>query len=273
MADMHKKKILFTDIDDTLVTTDKKLTDESRQAIEDFLAAGNIFAISTGRALSGASNLMKDIGFYGRKNTYICAFNGGQIFDTCKEETLYKKALSDADIRLADEWAHDFKIHLQAYTDTAVITESYNGNLQKYCDINRLPYEIVSDLADAAPASCKLLAIDYGDPELVTRFRTFLLGQKLQTMDIFMSNQWLLEIVPKGVSKGAALHFLANHLNIPIAYTISAGDQENDLPMIVEAGVGCAMANAVDALKSSADYITENDNNHSGIAEIIRKFG
>ena len=53
---------------------------------------------------------------------------------------------------------------------------------------------------------------------------------------------------------------------------MSAGDQENDISMIEAAGVGCAMANAVPACKEAADYITEADCDHDGLAEIIEKF-
>ena len=61
-------------------------------------------------------------------------------------------------------------------------------------------------------------------------------------------------------------------LQIPLANTVAAGDQENDISMIEAAAVGAAMKNATDAVKASADYITENDCNHSGVAEILRKF-
>ena len=53
---------------------------------------------------------------------------------------------------------------------------------------------------------------------------------------------------------------------------MAAGDQENDISMIEASAVGAAMKNATDAVKASADYITENDCNHSGVAEILRKF-
>ena len=75
-----------------------------------------------------------------------------------------------------------------------------------------------------------------------------------------------------GVSKGDAVRRLAALLGVPIERTIAVGDQENDLPMIRAAGIGCAMANATDALKAEADYVTERDADHSGVAEIIKKF-
>lgn len=274
MPEVSAKKILFTDIDETLVTTDKHLTEENREAIEEFLSRGNIVAISTGRALSGASNLARDLGLYGRPNTYICAFNGGQIFDTYKEKTLFRKGLDRNQVRLAVSFAREYGIHIHAYPDREVISETDNDNLRKYCRLQKLPSKIVPDLADAIEGTtCKLLAIDFASPERVTEFRSLITDKVSDTMDIFNSNPWLLEIVPKGINKGNALRSLAEHLHVPIENTISAGDEENDIPMIRAAGVGCAMKNARQELKNAADYVTVNDNNHSGIAEILRKFG
>ena len=65
---------------------------------------------------------------------------------------------------------------------------------------------------------------------------------------------------------------LCKHFNIPIENSVAAGDEENDLTMIKEAGIGVAMKNASDKPKAIADYITTNDNDHDGIAEIIYKF-
>ena len=53
---------------------------------------------------------------------------------------------------------------------------------------------------------------------------------------------------------------------------VACGDEENDISMVQIAGVGVAMANARKELKDAADYVTVNDNNHSGIAEVINKF-
>ena len=270
------RKILFTDVDDTLVTTDKKLTDRNMKAIDSFLDAGNIFAVSTGRALSAAKNLLKDLGYEGRQGVYICAFNGGQIFDVFSDKTLFRSALTQDQVDMVNQCAREYGIHLQAYSDTEVLSETDNENLRKYCRIQKLPSRIVPDLARAAgSSSCKRLVIDYEDPARVSSFREYLsrkLGQD-DSVSFFYSNQYLLEVVPKGISKGYALRFLAEYLNIPVRNTISAGDAENDIPMIEAAGVGCAMANGTPAIRKAADYVTECDNNHDGIAEILRKFG
>ena len=61
-------------------------------------------------------------------------------------------------------------------------------------------------------------------------------------------------------------------MGIPIANSVSAGDENNDISMIKSAGIGCAVANARPEVKAAADYVTERDNNQAAIAEIIKKF-
>lgn len=274
MQNSSYKKILFSDIDETLVTTDKRLTDENRSAIMHFLDTGNALAVSTGRALAGALHLMENLGLTGRKGIYLCAYNGSQIYDVYAGRTLYRRGLDAEDVRLVNRCTKEYGIHLQAYSDTAVLTETDDDNLRQYCEIQHLPFEIVPDLADAVKLPTgKLLAIDFSDPSRVQTFCTLLRGRLSGKMNVFLSNEFLLEIVPNGIDKGFAVSFLAKELSVPIENTISAGDQENDIPMIIAAGHGCAVSNGIQALKDAADYVTEHDNNHSAIAEILRKFG
>ena len=61
-------------------------------------------------------------------------------------------------------------------------------------------------------------------------------------------------------------------MDIPVSQTIAAGDECNDISMIRAAGTGCAVANALEEVKEAADYVTERDNNHSAIAEIVERF-
>ena len=101
-----------------------------------------------------------------------------------------------------------------------------------------------------------------------------LVGQKryLDQFHLFFSDKLYLELVTAGVSKGAAVETLCQLLSIPIANSIAVGDAENDISMIQAAHTGAVMANASDRIKQFGNYITEADNNHSGVAEVIRKF-
>ena len=267
------KVLFFSDIDDTLVNTDKTLCEENRIAIEAFLSKGNLFVISTGRALTGACNLLKKLGLYGKENLLVSSSNGAIVYDTFREKELLRRPIPLDLVVEAFDLARDFGIFIQTYTDTSVIAETDCESLQKYVSIQNLPVEICSNIRDAniAPPP-KLLCLDYAHPEKITQFREFFQERMAGRLDCFQSNAWLLEIVFPGVNKGSSLRFIAEQNNIPIDHTISAGDAENDLPMIIEAGIGCAMKNADEALKAKADYVTEHDNNHAGVAEILYRF-
>ncbi len=267
------KIIFFSDIDETLVNTDKTLCPENRDALDRFLADGNLFAICTGRALSGASNLLRELGFYGRENVLICGYNGGLIYDTFSGEELLRETIPTDLMYEAFDLAREFGIHIHTYTDTAVVSESDNEHLRTYLSVQDLPViytDNIRNLQIAPPA--KLLCLDFRDPERITQFRAYFNEHMEGRLACFQSNPCLLEIMPPGIDKGTALKYLAQKKNIPISNTVSAGDEENDIPMILAAGIGCAMANAKDEVKKAADYVTVHDNNHGGVAEILHRF-
>ena len=267
------KVLFFSDIDETLVNTDKTLSDENRAALGKFLAKGNVFVISTGRALRGAANLMKKLGLYGKENTLISSSNGAIVYDTFHEKELLRRPVPMDLVTEAFDLARDFGIFMQTYTDTSVVAEADSISLQRYISLQQLPVEFCGNIRNAVIAPPpKLLCLDYEHPERITQFRKVFEQKMKGRLDCFQSNASLLEIVLPGVNKGSSLRFIAEHFGIPIDHTISAGDAENDLPMIVAAGIGCAMLNAEQALKQQADYITERDNNHSGVAEILYRF-
>jgi Cof subfamily protein (haloacid dehalogenase superfamily) len=84
------------------------------------------------------------------------------------------------------------------------------------------------------------------------------------------SNPNYLEIVPLGVHKAEALRSLAATLGLDLSQVAAIGDGLNDIEMLSESGVGIAMGNAPDAVKSVADWVT-GTNNEAGVARAVRK--
>ena len=107
---------------------------------------------------------------------------------------------------------------------------------------------------------------------MLEEFRAAALSRVGDRIRLFTSNPWYMECAPKGISKGEAVLRLCAHTGIPVERSVSAGDSENDLEMIAAAGIGCAMANATEGCRAAADYVTEKDCDHSGVAEIIERF-
>ena len=90
--------------------------------------------------------------------------------------------------------------------------------------------------------------------------------------DVSYSSNRYLEFNRKGVNKGAGLLKLAETLGVDQKDTIAIGDNFNDLAMIQAAGLGIGVANSVAGIRPDCQYITEHDNNHDAISEVIEKF-
>ncbi len=264
--------IFFTDLDDTLLNSSKELSPGNREALETLLKRSDVIALSTGRALQSARAQAQKLGLAG-KNCYLICFNGAQIFDTESETLLFQRSVPMRYVRELFDAAHAFGVPIQTYSSTHVLAEKDSRSLRKYCEIQDLPCQIFEDVTrHLTQEPAKLLAIDYENPQRVVEFRKQIAQPYEGKLDLFQSHPALLEIVPPGVNKGAAVRILCERLNIPLENTVAAGDAENDLSMIEAAHVGAAMKNAVPLLKEHADYITQNDHNHDGAAEIVQRF-
>ena len=90
-------------------------------------------------------------------------------------------------------------------------------------------------------------------------------------LDIFFSEDYFLEVVPKGVAKDKSLEALLDKIGIKREELIACGDGMNDLPMIEYAGLGVAMENAYPKVKESADVIAPS-NDDDGVAYIMEKY-
>ena len=82
-----------------------------------------------------------------------------------------------------------------------------------------------------------------------------------------------IEVTAAGVNKGESLLALADHLGIPCEATLAVGDSENDRAMLEKAGVAAVMANGMEQIRKLADIVSENDNDHDGVAEIFARLG
>ncbi len=263
-------KAFFIDIDCTLLCDDKTLSERNRKALHDALDKGNKIILSTGRSTGSAITLSKMLGL-NRPGCYALAFNGCVIVDLYTSTVIATRSqLEPFEIHAIGREACRRGIHAQIYTNFEVITvPRFNDALiDDYCQKRFLKKRIIDDFDGYDAPSCKLLLTELHEYEKLVSFREFVLSG-FPECDAYFSDRIFLEVVKKGIDKGAALHILAELLKIPVCDTVAVGDAENDIPMIKAAGIGFAMKNAADAVKASADRITLSDNNHDAIAEII----
>ncbi len=266
-------KILFLDIDDTLVNQKKEIPQENILAIQKAVDQGHKIVICSGRPLAATLPIVEQLGLT-EEGCYAIAFNGAQIYDCYHQKTLVRETLTLEETRYVYRAAQKAGIHVQTYDaeDTVLLSEE-DEEVHFYCKRIKVPFKVDPKLPDSLkeePVKC--LFIELHDRERIEAFRRELEAWNTGAVNVFFSNQYFLECVKAGVSKGKALHWFCKYMGVSVEDTISAGDSENDLPMIEAAGLGCAMANGTEAVRKAADYITERDCDHGGVAEIIEKF-
>ena len=265
-------KILFTDIDGTLLDDKKQIPQKNQQAINTLISEGHKIVLTTGRALSGTVGQAEKLGLT-FDGCYIIAFNGAEIYDSYRKKTLYKCCIPLDTVARIFTICEEHGVHVQTYDDKYVLAKEDNAYLRRYCKEIVCEAQIDTGLPHSLKEEpSKLLLLSYDDPDKLTEMRDLILEKEGATVDSFFSSKGLLEVVLKGTNKGNAIKRLCSILEIPLENSVGAGDGYNDLPLIETAHVGAAMKNAVDAAKDVADYITEADNNEGGLAEIIEKF-
>ena len=115
----------------------------------------------------------------------------------------------------------------------------------------------------------KVMMID--EPEVLQKAVDNLPKEVYEKYTVVRSTPYFLEFLNKEVNKGTGVKLLADHLGVKQEEVMTFGDAENDLDMIVYAGMGVAMANGFEEVKEAANYITDS-NEEDGVAKAIEKF-
>lgn len=265
-------KILFTDVDGTLLTDDKQISSADQQAIREMTEAGHKIVLTSGRALPDLLRQADKLSL-NMEGCYVIAYNGGEIYDCYARQSLFKNELSLHTVSLIFDIARSHHICAQTFDNGYAITYNEFPAFQRYCrEIGSKPL-ITDDITGALEhLPSKILYVDYEDHDRLVQMQQLVLSRAGSLVDAFFSAQSLLEIVPKGTNKGKAIKTFYQMFHLPYENTISVGDGINDITMFHATKIGVAMANAVDEVKREADYVTRQDNNHSGLSEVIHQF-
>lgn len=265
-----KYKILILDIDGTVTNSKKEITPKTKDALLRLQENGTIVVIASGRATKGVAPIADELELQ-RFGSYVLSFNGARIVNWKTKEDIYSKTLDPSLVKRLYKDATAHNIGIMTYEgDTIVAQPPFNKYMKIEADITHMPLVSVESFPDYVnfPVNKCLLP---GEPEHLEALEPFFQSKYQNEMNIFRSEPFFLEAMPKNIDKAYGLSKLFQILGISREESVCCGDGFNDLTMIQYAGLGVAMANAQDSVKEVADYITAS-NDEDGIVQVIDTF-
>lgn len=259
-------KLIAIDVDDTLLSDELTVSEGTKRAMEAAIGQGVTITLATGRMFASAQKIARQI----ELNVPIITYQGALVKTLLDGQVLYERNVPGDAAKELHDYCVRHGLHLQLYVDDELYGTEDNDKIKAYSKLSNIPYRIQPDYAKLIDQPLnKMLIID--EPARLDEIAIQLAPIIGDRVHITKSKAHYLEFMHKEGTKGHALQFMAGHLGCSMDQTIAIGDAWNDREMIQAAGLGVAMANAIDSLKELADYVTLS-NNEEGVRHVIEKF-
>jgi Cof subfamily protein (haloacid dehalogenase superfamily) len=255
--------LVVSDVDGTLLTHEKVLTDAAKSAVRRLRDAGTGFTIVSSRPTVGMRFLIEPLEI----TLPVGSFNGSSIVDPQLnpiEQHLIPPAVAQTSLDTFDQ----FGVDVWLFTNDLWLTRNGNGEyVPNEIRAIRANPTVVGDFAAHLTAACKIVGAS-GDAALLQRCEAAM-QQALGTQATAVRSQsFYLDITPPGCDKGTFVQAIARRLAIPTDAVATIGDMQNDLAMFASSGLSIAMGNATDDVKQRATHVTTT-NEDEGFARAI----
>lgn len=254
-----EKKIVFFDLDGTLLDEEKKVPESAKRAIHALQGQGIYTAISTGRSPNMFHWLLDELNIqsYVSMNGQHVIFEGEEIYSNPMDEEI----LHDLST-IADQYNHGLafsnhrhsgvnrKDHPHIYTSYTSLRVDYpkvEPNFHRYAPVHQV--QVYCERQEST-----IYTNRYADYQFIHW------------------GQYASDMLPKGSSKAVGVQQMLDRLGIAKEHSYAFGDGSNDLEMIQHVGTGVAMGNAIPELKDIADLVTASCS-EDGIAKALVELG
>jgi len=266
--------MICLDMDGTLLTTDKRISEKNKEYLRKIKEKGVVIAVCTGRLLISAKFFANLIG----EKVDVIASNGAMVIDKDENE-IYESHLGYENGVYALEIMKNNNIYPHFYSRDTIYTEkmAYSSIFyQKYNESTgnskfNVKFNMVKNWNEILKINENEIMKTVGmseDIELIRKIRSQL--SENPNIEVVYSHEKNFEVMKRGVSKGNSIGILASHYGISRDEIVAFGDSNNDLSMLKYAGLGVAMGNGTQEIKNHADFITLS-NDENGVAHGIEK--
>ena len=263
------------DLDGTLLTTDKILTERTKKALEMAAAQGVILVPATGRPLCGLPKELLELPFI----KYAVTANGARILETKTEQVLSEMLISVEKAREILDIFSDYDTLRDVYYDGIGYSEKEKlVHIQDYVMTKAMGEYILNTRVPVESVEEKFETENRGTDKVQALFRyqtdkqeAWKRIRKVTGVEATGALENNIEVNAEGVHKGMALLKLGEIFGISREEIASFGDGSNDTMMLKTVGMGVAMANAMPEVKAAADRLTDS-NDEEGVARFIEKY-
>ena len=257
---------VLTDVDGTLVTKDKVLTERALRAVRQLRERGVVFTITRGRPPDGMRTLVEPLGL----TMPMAAFNGGVVVLpdlSVLDERLLPDYLLPALIDVIQ--AHGLDVWLFRSTDWCV--RSLNApRVSRETSTIQTPPIVVSKFDDMLTGVVKIVGVSDDHPRVAACEAAVQKDFGTQ-VSAARSQPHYLDVTHPTANKGVVIERLSRYLKIPMDRIATLGDQPNDVLMFKKSGLSIAMGNAGDDVKKQATCVTTSFG-EEGFANAVEQF-
>jgi Cof subfamily protein (haloacid dehalogenase superfamily) len=265
---MTRIALVVSDVDGTLLTRDKTLTDGARRAARRLHEAGIGFTITSSRPAIGMGFLIEPLAI----TLPVGPFNGSSTVDP-QLKPIELHLIPEAAARRSLDVLNEFGVDIWLFTNDKWLTRHPDG---EYVPNEKRAIKadptIVGDFTPYLTAACKIVGSS-SDEALLQRCEAAMKQALGAEATAVRSQSYYLDVTPPGHDKGTFVEAMARRLGISTEAVATIGDMQNDLAMFRKSGLSIAMGNATDDVKKVATHVTASneDEGFAGAIDMILK--
>jgi Cof subfamily protein (haloacid dehalogenase superfamily) len=260
-------KLMLADVDGTLVTQDKVLTDKAISAVRDLHQAGVLFAITSGRPPRGMAMLADPLDL----QTPIAAFNGGVLVNR-DMSVIEQRVLPEDLVAPVADMMGSFGLDVWLYSGADWYVPKADGPhvARETWTVKFEPKIMSGGIAALTSSVAKLVGVS-DDTGAVDRATTAVHDAFGDHVAAATSQPYYLDVTHPQANKGAVAQYLAARYSLQPQDIATIGDMPNDVLMFAHSGLSIAMGNASSQVKRAARRVTTS-NEDEGFATAVERF-
>jgi Cof subfamily protein (haloacid dehalogenase superfamily) len=261
-------RLVAIDLDGTLLNDSKKVSRQTTEALCCLPKRNVKVIIASARPPRSVRHIYRSL----KLDTVQINYNGALIWDERRRKAVYHHPIAADVARGVVEFARDMfdEVLVSCEVMDRWFTDRFDEKFTTETGKLFKP-DVVAPIDEfCTQPITKLLLL--GEAPMILRLES-LLGNKYHgDISIVRTDDNLLQIMHRRVSKAVALHKVAQHYRIPMEQVMAIGDAPNDVGMLQTAGVAIAMDNAHKLVKEAADWVAPSNNDH-GVHAALRRYG